>query len=105
MEQRQINSQVSERLTQLKKEAQALLDERKEIDVSGVAKVGELDGVDDSFFELNEIDLRNIEVEISNVQNGIMEFEDCENVQIPLNVDATLTALDNLTYNDFKERN
>ena len=47
-------------------------DERKEIDVSGVAKVGELDGVDDSFFELNEIDLRNIEVEISNVQNGIM---------------------------------
>ena len=31
MEQRQINSQVSERLTQLKKEAQALLDERKEI--------------------------------------------------------------------------
>ena len=31
MEQRQINSQVSEPLTQLKKEAQALLDERKEI--------------------------------------------------------------------------
>ena len=29
-----------------------------------------------------------------------MEFEDCENVQIPLNVDATLTALDNLTYNE-----
>jgi len=59
-------------------------DERREIDVSGVAKVGELDGVDDSFFELNEIDLRNIEIEISNVQNGIMEFEDCDNIKLPV---------------------
>jgi hypothetical protein len=41
-------------------------DDRREIDVSGVAKVAELDGVDDSFFELNEIDLRNIDSEISN---------------------------------------
>ena len=60
-------------------------DDRREIDVSGVAKVAELDGVDDSFFELNEIDLRNIDVEISNVQNGIMEFEDCDNIKLPVN--------------------
>ena len=60
-------------------------DDRREIDVSGVAKVAELDGVDDSFFELNEIDLRNIDVEISNVQNGIMEFEDCDNIRLPVN--------------------
>lgn len=59
-------------------------DDRREIDVSGVAKIGELDGVDDSFFELNEIDLRNIEIEISNVQNGIMEFEDCDNIKLPV---------------------
>jgi hypothetical protein len=68
-------------------------DERKEIDVSGVAKVGELDGVDDSFFELNEIDLRNIEVEISNVQNGIMEFEDCDNIQLPVDSEALVAQL------------
>ena len=36
-------------------------DSKKEIDVSGVAKVAELDGVDDSFFEFTEIDLRNID--------------------------------------------
>jgi hypothetical protein len=60
-------------------------DDRREIDVSGVAKVAELDGVDDSFFELNEIDLRNIDIEISNVQNGIMEFEDCDNIKLPVN--------------------
>jgi hypothetical protein len=68
-------------------------DERKEIDVSGVAKVGELDGVDDSFFELNEIDLRNIEVEISNVQNGIMEFEDCDNIQLPVDSEVLVSQL------------
>ena len=68
-------------------------DERKEIDVSGVAKVGELDGVDDSFFELNEIDLRNIEVQISNVQNGIMEFEDCDNIQLPVDSEVLVAQL------------
>jgi hypothetical protein len=70
-------------------------DDRREIDVSGVAKVAELDGVDDSFFELNEIDLRNIEVEISNVQNGIMEFEDCDNIKLPVNSQVLIDELIN----------
>jgi len=68
-------------------------DDRREIDVSGVAKVAELDGVDDSFFELNEIDLRNIDVEISNVQNGIMEFEDCDNLKLPVNSEVLFDEL------------
>lgn len=68
-------------------------DDRREIDVSGVAKVAELDGVDDSFFELNEIDLRNIEVEISNIQNGIMEFEDCDNVRLPVDYEVLVDQL------------
>ena len=70
-------------------------DDRREIDVSGVAKVAELDGVDDSFFELNEIDLRNIDVEISNVQNGIMEFEDCDNIKLPVNSQVLIDELIN----------
>jgi hypothetical protein len=70
-------------------------DDRREIDVSGVAKVAELDGVDDSFFELNEIDLRNIDVEISNVQNGIMEFEDCDNIKLPVNSEVLIDELIN----------
>ena len=68
-------------------------DDRREIDVSGVAKVAELDGVDDSFFELNEIDLRNIEVEISNVQNGVMEFEDCDNIKLPVDYEVLVDEL------------
>jgi hypothetical protein len=68
-------------------------DDRREIDVSGVAKVAELDGVDDSFFELNEIDLRNIDVEISNIQNGIMEFEDCDNIKLPVDSQVLIDEL------------
>ena len=68
-------------------------DNRREIDVSGVSKVAELDGVDNSFFELNEIDLRNIEVEISNVQNGIMEFEDCDNIKLPVDSEVLMDQL------------
>ena len=68
-------------------------DDRRGIDVSGVAKIAELDGVDDSFFELNEIDLRNIDVEISNVQNGIMEFEDCDNIKLPVNSEVLIDEL------------
>ena len=70
-------------------------DDRREIDVSGVAKIAELDGVDDSFFELNEIDLRNIDVEISNVQNGIMEFEDCGNIKLPVDSQVLIDELIN----------
>jgi hypothetical protein len=68
-------------------------DDRREIDVSGVAKIAELDGVDDSFFELNEIDLRNIEVEISNIQNGIMEFVDCDNIKLPVDYEVLVDEL------------
>ena len=68
-------------------------DERSEIDVSGIAKLGELDGVDESFFEFTEVDLRVIEQSISNIQSGIVEFEDCENVKLPVNVDQIIDEL------------
>ena len=68
-------------------------DSRQEIDVSGTAKIAELDGVDDSFFELTEVDLRNIEVEISNVQNGVMEFVDCDNVKLPVDTETLVSQL------------
>lgn len=58
-------------------------DSRSEIDVSGVSKIAELDGVDESFFELTEVDLRNIDVRISNIQNGVVEFVDCDNIKLP----------------------
>ena len=68
-------------------------DSRREIDVSGISKVAELDGVDDSFFELTEVDLRNIEIRISNIQNGVMEFVDCDNVKLPVDSGTLIDEL------------
>jgi hypothetical protein len=68
-------------------------DNRSEIDVSGIAKVAELDGVDDTFFEFNEVDLRFIDNQISNIQQGVMEFEDCNNVKVPVNSDSLTQQL------------
>ena len=68
-------------------------DSRREIDVSGVSKIAELDGVDESFFELTEIDLRNIDVQISNIQNGVMELVDCDNVKVPVDYETIIDGL------------
>lgn len=75
-------------------------DSRREIDVSGVSKVAELDGVDDTFFELTEVDLRNIDVRISNIQNGVIEFEDCENVKLPIDTETIINQLINFREDD-----
>ena len=68
-------------------------DSRRQIDVSGVAKVAELDGVDDEFFKPTESDLRNIEIRVNNVQNGVMEFEDCDNVKLPVDYESLTQEL------------
>jgi len=73
-------------------------DSTKEIDVSGIAKLAELDGIDDSFFEFNEIDLRNIEQRLTNVKNGVVEFLSCENVKLPVNFGAILDNLNELNF-------
>ena len=71
-------------------------DQKTEIDVSGVAKIAELDGIDDTFFEFTEVDLRNIDLEISNVQNGVMEFIDCNNVKVPVDFDNLTNQISDL---------
>ena len=68
-------------------------DSRREIDVSGVSKVAELDGVNDSFYELTEVDLRNIENKISNIQNGVTEFESCGTVKLPVDYETITNEL------------
>jgi hypothetical protein len=68
-------------------------DSTKEIDISGNSKVAELDGIDESFFEFTDIDLRYIDDMISNIQRGVMEFEDCGNVILPIDSQAILDDL------------
>jgi hypothetical protein len=73
-------------------------DNRKQIDVSGVAKVAELDGIDESFYELTQIELRNVENKVSNIQNGVVEFEDCDTEKLPVNADQIVDALNQLNF-------
>lgn len=68
-------------------------DSRREIDVSGVAKIPELDGVDDSFFEFTEIDLREINSRINNIQKGIIQLESCGDINLPVNADTLLEEI------------
>lgn len=63
-------------------------DNRREIDVSGISKIGELDGVDETFFEFTEVDLRNIDLEVSNVQNGVIQLKDCDNILLPVDYET-----------------
>jgi hypothetical protein len=75
-------------------------DKTQEISVAGTSKVSEVDNVDDSFFELTEVELRIIEQNISNIKLGVVEFEDCDNIKVPLDADALLAALDDLQFNE-----
>jgi hypothetical protein len=75
-------------------------DKTQEISVAGTSKVSEVDNVDDSFFELTDIELRIIEQNISNIKLGVVEFEDCDNIKVPLDAEALLTALDDLQFNE-----
>ena len=68
-------------------------DSREEIDISGVAKIPELDGVDDTFFEFTESDLKIIQQEINNIQMGVVEYEDCGNVKLPVNPDPIINDI------------
>lgn len=71
-------------------------DNRTEIDVSGIAKVPELDGVDNTFFEFTEIDLRKVDQRISNIKNKVIELENCDGVLLPVDYPAVITQINNL---------
>jgi hypothetical protein len=73
-------------------------DNNKEIEVSSTSKISEVDNIDESFYEFNDIDLRIIDQITSDIKLGVVEFEDCDNVKIQMNVDAVLTSLDTLQF-------
>lgn len=75
-------------------------DSKEEIDVSGIAKVAPLDGIEESFFELTDIDLRQIESEISNIKLGVFEYLDCTTIKQPYNSNEVQTTLSQLFFVD-----
>jgi len=73
-------------------------DNAKEIDVSGISKLAELDNINDSFFDLTDIDLRHIDNKVANIQSGVVEFEDCDNVKLPVNSTEIVQALNDMLF-------
>jgi|688.fasta_scaffold39652_3 hypothetical protein len=73
-------------------------DGRNEIDVSGIAKLAELDGIDESFFEFTDVDLRKIDQRVTNIKNGVIEFEGCDDIKVPVDYDTILSELSNLKF-------
>jgi hypothetical protein len=71
-------------------------DNTKEIDVSGTSKLSVLDDIDDSFFEMSFVDLRNIENETNNFTNGVIEFKDCDNIKLKVNPDSFIESVNNI---------
>lgn len=68
-------------------------DDTQEIAVSGNAKLSDLDLIDETFFEMTPLDLRIIDNQLSNIKQGVVEFEDCDNVKLPVNVEGINTLL------------
>ena len=69
-------------------------DPNKKIDVCGTAKLSDQDLIDEAFFEVSPQELRTIENQINNIKEGVVEFEDCGNVKLPVNVLGTRSSLD-----------
>jgi hypothetical protein len=63
-------------------------DNSDEIDVSGIAKIAELDDDSDDFFTFSEIDLRQIDENVNNYMNKIVSYESCGVVNQPIDYDG-----------------
>ena len=75
-------------------------DSTREIDVQGTAKIGQLDHIDQSFFELTPTDLKNIEREVNQMVEGITEFTDCDNVKFPVDTQSIINTMTDIRNNN-----
>ena len=73
-------------------------DTSQEIDISGISKLSEYDDIDNSFYELTDIDLRNIDERATNIKNGVIKFVTCDNIALPLDSDAIINSLNDIIF-------
>jgi hypothetical protein len=62
--------------------------EPQKIDVAGTAKLSDLDNIDESFFDATLQEDALSDMIANNIVNGVVEFEDCDNVLLPVNIKA-----------------
>jgi hypothetical protein len=71
-------------------------DPTKKIDVAGTAKLSDQDFIDDGFFEVSNQELRFVEEKINNTINGVVQFEDCGDLKLPINVQASRSIVEDV---------
>jgi hypothetical protein len=71
-------------------------DTTKKIDITGNGKMSDLDLIDDTFFEVSIAEQQDIEETVNRKLNGLVTFEDCGNVNLPVNTPAVALALNDI---------
>lgn len=80
-------------------------DPSKKIDVSGTAKIPELDNINEDFFEVSNLQRRNIENRVNLITSGLIEFESCDSVLLPVNQQAAINILNDIvSFNDVPDK-
>lgn len=74
-------------------------DTTQEIDVAGTAKVSILEELDDGFFELSEPELRSVDEEVNNIKNGVIEFEGCDGIKLPVDMEEVTKKINQIWEN------
>lgn len=59
-------------------------DNKQEIDVSGVGKLDQLDQADTNLTEFDDLENLLIEERVKNILSGVVEYVDCDNIQLPI---------------------
>ena len=71
-------------------------DPSKKIDVAGNAKLSDIDLIDDSFFEPTRQEDALSDKKANQTKSGVVEFEDCGNVILPVNTVSERFSLQNI---------
>jgi hypothetical protein len=77
---------VIEKFFSIIKRLMGICTDNPKIEVSGNAKIAEDDSLSDDFFTVSGIELRQIEDRVNNIQNGLVTFDGCDSVLLPINV-------------------
>jgi len=78
---------------------------QNEIDVSGIAKVSELEEIDDSYFEFSNVDLNYLYQTLSDIQLGVYEFVDCNLSKLTINSLDLAQAINTINFVDGNNAN
>jgi hypothetical protein len=71
-------------------------DPNKKIDVAGTSKLSDIDEIDDSFFDVTNQELMVIEQKVNNTIDGVVEFEGCGGIKLPIDVLADRKSQDEI---------